>query len=150
MSDSNTIQLPADCRKVQSVRVTWGGTPCEVKPLPPESLQDMTQYTLPVGYVVSGPTLQLVGGTGNPEFSLTYLQEVPLMEDDLDANWLLTREPMLYLYGALIEAAPYIQDDERVLIWATQFKGIMGQMQGEDEGFRYGNAPAMVLRGATP
>jgi hypothetical protein len=32
-------------------------------------------------------------------------------------SWLFTEAPYLYLYGALVAAAPYLQDDERVAVW---------------------------------
>ena len=38
-------------------------------------------------------------------------------------NWLLTSHPDVYLYGTLMEAAPYLKDDERVVIW----KGLLAE-----------------------
>jgi hypothetical protein len=35
-----------------------------------------------------------------------------------DPNWLLTLAPDLYLYGALLESAPYIKEDGRIQTWA--------------------------------
>lgn len=52
-SDTNTIPLPGDCRKVQSVRVSG----YEIHPLPPESLQDASSVAPQLGYVVSGSRL---------------------------------------------------------------------------------------------
>jgi hypothetical protein len=34
-------------------------------------------------------------------------------------NWLLQTAPDLYLYGTLMEAAPYLYDDERIPVWAA-------------------------------
>lgn len=34
-------------------------------------------------------------------------------------NWLLRDYPSAYLYGALLEAAPYLRDDERIAVWAA-------------------------------
>jgi hypothetical protein len=38
-------------------------------------------------------------------------------------NWLFTAHPDVYLYGALMEAAPYLHDDARVPIW----KGLLAE-----------------------
>jgi len=141
---SNTITLPTDCRKVQSVIVSDR----EIHPLPPESLQDATAGAPVLGYVVIGDVLQIVGGSGDEDYSLTYFQALPDPADEV--SWLLVREPALYLYAALIEASPYLQDDERVMICVSQYKTILDQIHAEDVGIRYGNAPTALLRGATP
>lgn len=132
------------------MRVSTGGRMAEIHPLPPESLQDATEGAAVLGYVAIGSTLQVIGGSGTPEYSLTYMQEVPAMSEAADTNWLLTREPAIYLYAALLEASPYLHDDERALVWLAQYKHIVDQIQAEDVGVRYGNAPAMTLRGVTP
>ena len=58
-------------------------------------------------------------------------------------NWLIQREPGLYLYSSLLETAPYMKDDARMVTWAGLYKTILDAMHAEDEQSRYGNAPAM-------
>lgn len=36
-------------------------------------------------------------------------------------NWLLTAHPDIYLYGTLLESAPYLKDDARVIVWQTEY-----------------------------
>lgn len=142
---SGQIQLPADCRAVQSVRVAIGTLYQEIHPLPPERLADTVPTTAyPMGYVNVGGILTLIGGNGSPTFKLTYYQKIPALDSTNNTNWLLTREPGMYLYGALIEASPYMQDDARTLVWAQQYTSILDGMNGEDDRLRYGNTPSMV------
>ena len=118
VSMANTIQLPTDCRQVQELRVNDGGIYRELKPLPPSALADMACATR-LGYVTVGRTLQLIGGSDQPDFALSYYQAIPSLADSpLQVNWLIQREPGLYLYASLLEASPYIQDDSRSLVWA--------------------------------
>ena len=107
----------------------------------------------PVGYVTVGNVLQLVGGgtgsastspTASYDYVLTYFQSIPALGNAATTNWLLTREPSLYLYGALIEASPYIGDDARAATWATQYKVTLQGMQAEDDRARYGNSPSIA------
>jgi hypothetical protein len=35
------------------------------------------------------------------------------------SNWLLATAPDLYLYGTMLEAAPYLHDDERIGVWSS-------------------------------
>lgn len=102
------------------------------------------------GYTVIGSEIRLVDGPGSAAYTMTYWAKVPALSASVQQNWLLSDEPGLYLYGALTEASPYIGDDERVLLWATQFKAIVDRLHANDGNDRYGNAPATMLQGATP
>lgn len=48
---------------------------------------------------------------------LTYYSKISALSDSNTSNWLLTNAPDVYLYGALIQSAPYLQDDSRVSTW---------------------------------
>lgn len=141
------IQLPADCREVQSVRLSIGGAYQEIHPLPPEYLADTVPTTaVAKGYVAVGNILNLIGGSGSPAFAVTYWQRIPALTATNSTNWLLSREPGIYLYASLIEASPYIQDDARAAVWVQQYQDILTGMQRENDRFRYGNSPAVRLR----
>lgn len=43
-------------------------------------------------------------------------------------NWLLTAAPDLYLYGALLEAAPYIKEDARIQTWGLGLTSALGDL----------------------
>jgi hypothetical protein len=146
VSEDNTIQLPADCRAVQSLRVNVGSSIYqELHPLPPERLADAGIITgWPIGYVTVGRVLTLIGGSGTPDYAMTYFQQVPaLATAPMNINWLIQREPGLYLYATLLEASPYIQDNNMAQVWAQQYQNIAERMQAEDDRARYGNAPAI-------
>lgn len=36
-------------------------------------------------------------------------------------NWLLTNHPDIYLYGSLVEASAYIENDPRIMVWKTAY-----------------------------
>ena len=121
-----------------------GGGWREIHPLAPEALSRETGQGLAAGYVVIDGEAHLIGG-GDESYRLLYHKGVPALSDAAPTNWLLTREPGAYLYGALIEASPYVADDARTVLWATQYKSIIDRMQGEDEMARYGNGPRMSV-----
>lgn len=54
-----------------------------------------------------------------------------------ETNWLTTNAPDLLLYGALVEAAPYIQEDDRVPMWQAMFARVMDDVKTEDRNARY-------------
>ena len=105
---------------------------------------------LPIGYNVVGDQIILDGGVPTSFFAMTYWAKVPSLSASNQQTWLLKDEPGIYLYAALVEASPYTRDDERTVLWATQYKAIVDRLQSGDDYDRYGNNPAMKLTGATP
>jgi hypothetical protein len=103
--------------------------------------QDSAFVGSSIGYVVVGSSLRLVG-TDDTDYTLTYYARIPSLSDSNTQNWLLAKEPSLYLYGALMEAAPYLKNDDRATLWAQQFRAVLDDLSMTDEKARYGNAPA--------
>ena len=54
------------------------------------------------------------------------------LSDAQPTNWLLTNHPDLYLYGALIESAPYIRDDNRTAFWQERFDRALAEVQAKE------------------
>lgn len=142
---SNTITLPDDCREIQSLRVACGTLYTEIFPLPPERLADTVATGFPSGYVVVNGDIKTIGGSGSEDYAMTYWQAIPALSDSATQNWLILREPGLYLYGALAETAPFLREDERLITWGTLYNSIRDGMALESDNARYGNAPAMRL-----
>lgn len=140
-SAGGEIPIPTDLYGVQSLRVQRGGRWAEIFPVPLSKLLDCDG--MPTGYCISNGAIRLQGGQ-DTDYELNYWAEIPALSDANPENWVLTREPGLYLYGALIEATPYIKDDARAAIWAAQFQAILADFDMLDAKARYGNAPAMV------
>jgi hypothetical protein len=61
-----------------------------------------------------------------------------------DVNWLLLREPALYLYASLLEAEPYLKNDKRTVVWAQMYKDLLQGMHAESDSARYGNNPSIA------
>jgi hypothetical protein len=52
---------------------------------------------------------------------------------DVDTTWYVTEAPEVLLYGALLEATPFIQGDERILIWQQLFKDALDTLRVEED-----------------
>ncbi len=44
------------------------------------------------------------------------------LSDEVPTNALLTKYPDVYLYGALLQAAPYIRDNDSIGLWQTMYR----------------------------
>lgn len=124
--DSEYTLLPPDYLEMQRVRlvVPRRGT---LRYLTPEEFEDekarrswdVTRY---VGtFTVVGNELQIYPYTdGEPvTCEMTYWAKLPKLSNTTTSNWLLAEYPSTYLYGALLEAAPYLRDDERIAVWSA-------------------------------
>jgi hypothetical protein len=64
---------------------------------------------------------------------LTYYAKLTKLSSTVATNWLLAQAPDVYLYGALMQAAPYLKDDERITIWATMYTRGLEELQVADD-----------------
>lgn len=76
-----------------------------------------SRYALSAGQLEVFPTPD---ATYNAE--LLYIAQIPALSDGSPTNWLLTTAPDTYLYGALMQAAPYLKDDARLAVWSSLYQ----------------------------
>lgn len=55
---------------------------------------------------------------------IDYYVKVPALADDQDDNVFSKKHPDALLYASLLEATPYLTEDERLETWATFYTGI--------------------------
>jgi len=60
-------------------------------------------------------------------------------------NWLLTYAPDIYLYASMLEAEPFIMNDERVPLWATALDRAISDMQEQDNKDRHSGSALRVM-----
>jgi hypothetical protein len=60
-------------------------------------------------------------------------------------NWVITNAPDVYLYGALLEAEPFIMNDARVQLWATAFRQSIADIQEQDNKDRHSGSALRVM-----
>lgn len=58
-----------------------------------------------------------------------YAKQDPLRTTD--GSWYVLNAPEVLLYGSLLEAAPFIKDDARLLVWKTLFDEAVGTLRRE-------------------
>ncbi len=62
---------------------------------------------------------------------LTYWRRIPPLSDTNTTNWILSDHPDAYLYGALVQSAPYLMDDSRITTWGTLFTAALDDMNND-------------------
>ncbi len=73
----------------------------------------------------NGAVAYLVFGDVTPTdrtIRLMYREKMPDLVNDTDTNFLLQEHEALYLYGCLVELAPFRREDARALTWAAYYE----------------------------
>lgn len=63
---------------------------------------------------------------------LVYYESVPNL-GALTTNWVLQYFPDVYLYGSLMQSAPYLQEDPRLQTWAALYQSAVSGINQEGE-----------------
>lgn len=103
--------------------------PLEAKVLKANKIVGLVRYYT----IIDGAFELLPAPTGDTDVVLTYYQKIPALSDTQTTNWLLTKSPDLYLYSTLLEAAPYLRDDDRMAMWGQARGQVLAAMQLESE-----------------
>ena len=125
-SEPEYISLPADFQSMRRVRLSsvTGKPWLEFK-----SGTQIDEYRFGTSNVAGRPRYFTVFGdeielAPTPDAAYTvemvYRKSIPALASNAN-NWLLTLAPDLYLYGALLETAPYIKEDGRIQTWGLGF-----------------------------
>ena len=121
------IALPANFLSPVRLSVNFGGTDMELEPLASAQAINDRFGSLARGFAVEGTNMRVVGGAGDDAYTLTYYAKPAALS--AGANWLILSAPDLYLYATLMEATPFIQDDQRMTVWAAAYTRALESLQ---------------------
>ena len=135
--DAGYAAVPADW--LQTVRFQLNTSPITTLEYvtPDQAAEEVRRYVAagqPRFFTVIGKQFQLVPAPdGTIQGELTYHAKIPALSDSVADNWLLDVAPDVYLYGALMEAAPYLDDAEKMGVWANLLEQAMQALRIEGE-----------------
>jgi len=97
---------------------------------------DATQTDTPVFYSDYDYSHWLVSPTPDADypFEILYYELPALLDDNIQTNWITEFAPQLLLYGTLLEATPFIKNDERIPVWQDMYDRAAAMLNGEDLG----------------
>lgn len=103
----------------------------------------VTDYGIVGGELESFPT----PGSATT-LDIVYFQKITPLSDGSPTNWLLTKYPDLYLFGALISSAPFLNDDDRFSMWLTAHDARVEEInRAAIEAKHSGSTPRQKMRG---
>ena len=73
-----------------------------------------------------------------------YYKQLTLLSASNTTNWFTTNAPEVLLYGALLEAQPFIMNDERIQVWQAMFDEAIATITNQEKREKYsGSTPRM-------
>jgi hypothetical protein len=115
----NNTRVQVYPRSYEYVREYW---PNETETDPPKFYADYNY-----NYWIFAPTPDAAYPV-----EILYYELPPLLDDTNQTNWLSEYAPNLLLYGSLVEATPFVKDDQRVQLWQSYYDRALAALNGED------------------
>lgn len=144
------INKPARWHKTVSMNVTVGGVRQPVFLRKYEYLReywpDPTQTDPPKFYADYDYTHWLIAPTPDDDyaFEVLYYERIQPLDSSNQTNWFTIYAPQALLYGTLLQAMPFLKNDERIPMWQAQYDKIMQVLKAEDIQ-RMGDRQAIAL-----
>jgi len=125
--------------------------------LTPENMNRMwagSQGGKPLAYTIfsdnsSGTPIKSVKLGPSPgsayDYSIMFYKKIDALSVANTTEAMLTDNPDVYLYGALLEAEPFLMNDQRVQLWATAFQEALRALQDQDNKDRHSGSAMRVM-----
>ena len=123
----------------------------------PENMNRMwagSQSGLPQAYTIfsdnsSGTPIPSVKLGPAPDgaytYSMMFYKKIAALTPANTTEAMLTDNPDIYLYGALLEAEPFLMNDSRVQLWATAYREAVANLQEQDNKDRHSGSAMRVM-----
>jgi len=144
------VDKPARWHKTVSMNVTVGGVRQPVFLRKYEYLREYwpnpTQTDPPKFYADYDYTHWLIAPTPDDDyaFEVLYYERIQPLDSSNQTNWFTIYAPQALLYGTLLQAMPFLKNDERIPMWQAQYDKIMQVLKAEDIQ-RMGDRQAIAL-----
>lgn len=138
VANQATVDKPARWHKTVSMNVTVDGERIPVLLRKYEYLReywpDPTATGVPKFYADYDYTHWLVAPTPDAayNFEVLYYERVQPLDSSNQTNWFTIYAPQALLYGSLLQAMPFLKNDERMGMWQQQYDLIINTLKAED------------------
>ena len=139
VANNAVIAKPARWHKTVSINITVAGQREPVLLRKYEYLRnyapDPTATDMPKYYADYDYSNWLVAPTPNAAyaFEVLYYERVQPLDSSNQTNWFTIYAPQALLYGSLLQAMPFLKNDDRVPMWQSQYEAIMATLAEEDK-----------------
>lgn len=144
-TNAQYVALPSDFLEMLNVELTSTDPPKRLLYATSDRSDDFRQQKsnkvgVPIYYTIEGSAIQLNPTPDiNYTIQMSYYKDIPALSAvaDSGSNWLLETHPDIYLYGALVQASPYLMDPQSAQMWDGLLARAMQELRISDDNSRY-------------
>jgi hypothetical protein len=143
ISDGQFVSLPPDWLEAINMMIVGGQSPLRyITPDEADTINKAQTYTSTRFYSMTTGIIELVPPAVNDiTIDMVYYGKIPALSDANTTNWLLTKAPDVYLYGALTHAAPFLMDDQRMAVFSQIYLARVQSLQDESQKALHSGSP---------
>jgi hypothetical protein len=147
-NDDEYVRLPLDFLEGINVQIVGGQSPLRYITLDEADIVNARQgYNAPTFYSLMNGAIELVPppATGvDVEIEMVYYGKITALSDENQTNWLLLKAPDVYLYGALVHAAPFLMDDQRISVFGSFYSQRVEALNDESQKSLHSGSPLVA------
>ena len=145
-SSAEFVQLPSDWLEAINLHIVGGQQPLRYITLDEADIVNKEQiYTGPHYYSLMNGAIEIVPEPAEDiDIEMIYYAKIPALSDQATTNWLLTKAPDVYLYGALTHAAPFLMDDQRIPVFGQIYLARVQALQEESQKSLHSGSPLIA------
>jgi len=88
----------------------------------------------PAYFAITGNNIELIPTPNDTKtIEIIYYAKITALSSTNTTNWLLDNYPDIYLYGTLVQAEPFLMNDERLGTWGTLLSKAQEELRVSDE-----------------
>jgi hypothetical protein len=142
-SDGQFVALPPDWLEAINMMIVGGQSPLRyITPDEADTIIKAQTYTSTRFYSMTTGVIELVPpAVDDITIDMVYYGKIPALSDANTTNWLLTKAPDVYLYGALTHAAPFLMDDQRMAVFSQIYLARVQSLQDESQKSLHSGSP---------
>jgi hypothetical protein len=142
-SDGQFVALPPDWLEAINMMIVGGQSPLRyVTPDEADTIVKAQTYTSTRFYSMTTGVIELVPpAVDDITIDMVYYGKIPALSTANTTNWLLTKAPDVYLYGALTHAAPFLMDDQRMGVFSQIYLARVQSLQDESQKALHSGSP---------
>lgn len=147
-NDDEFVRLPLDWLEAINLQLIGGTSPLRYVTLDEADIIIKSQQaTQTIAYSMMNGAIELVPPPGSGDdvtIEMVYYGKIPALSEAQTTNWLLTKAPDVYLYGALTHAAPFLVDDQRIPVFSTFYLERVKALNEESDKATHSGSPLIA------
>lgn len=145
-SNAEFVDVPSNWLEAINLHIVGGQQPLRYITLDEaDTVNSLQVYTAPHFYSLMNGAIEIIPAPSvDIEIEMIYYSKIPALSDAATTNWLLTKSPDVYLYGALTHAAPFLMDDQRMPVFMQVYAARLQALQDESQKALHSGSPLIA------